>query len=319
MPTVRISLVIPCYNRGELIAQTIDSALAQSVRLHEIIVVDDGSTDETQAVLEPYRNRIQVITLRNGGVQRARNAGAAAASGNYIALCDSDDLFECDYVATTTGWLEAHNDIDALYCNFRTFNEHGFQSDKFKAAPAEFFDEVRHDGAFCLDIEDLYARILRYQPLFPTGSIFRKTFFETIGGYDPYFKGVGSEDLEFTLRVIDNGRVALCTRPLTRVRKHGGNISATPMRQVKGEIAILEFALKKHRLAQRYRDAVQSSLRQRRIDLFNAAFAHGDFDIAADTLSELGEKPDDPKFRVKTLIAGLPSVVRTPLWRISQL
>jgi glycosyltransferase involved in cell wall biosynthesis len=319
MSTVRISLVIPCYNRGELIAETLKSALAQTMPFHEIIVVDDGSTDDTQAVLARYQDCIQTIALDNGGVQRARNVGAAAASGSHLALCDSDDLLEPDFVATTTAWLEAHEEIDALYCNFRTFNENGIQLDKFKTAPPDFFTDVRYDGAFCLDIDDLYARLLKYQPLFPTGAVFRKTFFDAVGGYDPRFKGVGSEDLEFTLRVIDNGRVALCTRPLARVRKHDGNISATPMRQVKGEIAILEFALRQHHAAQRYRDAVYSSLRQRRIDLFNAAFAHGDFDIAANTLSHLDDVPSDPKFQVKKLITNLPRLVRTPLWRVSQI
>ncbi|WP_036166221.1 glycosyltransferase family 2 protein [Massilia sp. 9096] len=319
MSTIRISLVIPCYNRGELIAETIESALAQTIPFHEIIVVDDGSTDNTQAVLSRYRDRIRSIVLENGGVQRARNAGDAAARGSHIALCDSDDLLEADFVASTTAWLETHPDIDALYCNFRTFDEQGIQLDKFKTAPPEFFMDVRYDGAFCFDIEDLYARLMRYQPLFPTGAVFRKTFFDAIGGYDPRFKGVGSEDLEFTLRVIDKGRVALCTRPLARVRKHDGNISATPMRQVKGEIEILEFALQRHDAAQRYRDEVRSSLRRRRIDLFNAAFSHGDFDVAASTLSRLDDLPDDRKFRMKKLITNLPELVRTPLWRVSQM
>jgi len=319
MSKVHLSLVIPCYNRGKLIAQTIESALVQTRPFREIIVVDDGSTDETRGVLSRFEGLIQAITVENGGVQRARNVGVAATQGSHIALCDSDDLLEPDFVATTTSWLEAHDDIDALYCNFRTFNEHGLQLDKFETAPAGFFSDAHYDGAFCLDIEDLYARLMRYQPLFPTGSVFRKTFFDSIGGYDPRFRGVGSEDLEFTLRVIDHGRVALCTRPLTRVRKHDGNISATPMRQVKGEIAILEFALQQHDAAKRYRDEVRSSLTKRRIDLFNAAFADGDFDMAASTLARIDELPDDPKFQVKRLIMGLPNLVRTPLWRASQM
>jgi glycosyltransferase involved in cell wall biosynthesis len=319
MSEVQISLVIPCYNRGALIGQTIESALAQTCAFREIIVVDDGSTDQTHEVLARFAGRIQVITVENGGVQRARNVGAAAAEGSYIALCDSDDLLEPDFVATTTSWLEAHDDIDALYCNFRTFNEHGLQLDKFETAPPDFFSDAHYDGVFCLDIEDLYARLMRYQPLFPTGSVFRKSFFDGIGGYDPRFRGVGSEDLEFTLRVIDHGRVALCTRPLTRVRKHDGNISATPMRQVKGEIAILEFALQQHDAAKRYRDDVRSSLTRRRIDLFNAAFADGDFAMAASTLARIDELPHDAKFQVKRLITSLPNVVRTPLWRASQM
>lgn len=318
MSSTRISLVIPSYNRGSLIAETIESALAQATPFHEIIVVDDGSKDDTRAVVKRYRDRVRLIELDNGGVQRARNAGAAAASGDYIALCDSDDLLEPDFVATTSAWLAAHGDIDAVYCNFQTFNRQGIQLNKFEAAPAGFFDGMQRDGEFCLAGDDLYQRLLGYQPLFPTGSIIRADFYRAIGGYDVRFKGVGSEDLEFTLRAVDRGRIALCMRPLTRVRKHDGNISGTPMRQVTGEIAILEFALNNHPAAQRYRAAVEDSIRARRIDLFNAAFARGEFDIASDTLSRMKDRPRDPKMQVKAMIMHMPRVVARPLWRMSQ-
>jgi GT2 family glycosyltransferase len=318
MSPVQISLVIPSYNRGNLIAETIESALAQSVPFHEIIVVDDGSTDETQAVVARYGDRIRFIGLDNGGVQRARNAGVAAAGGNYIALCDSDDLLERDFVATTGAWLGMHPKVDAVYCNFRTFNRGGIQMNKFEAAPVGYFDGMRRDGEFCVDIGDLYARLLNYQPLFPTGSVMRKSFYDAIGGYDVRFKGVGSEDLEFTLRTVDQGQVALCMRPLTRVRKHDGNISGTPMRQVTGEIAILEFALNNHPAARCFREAVQDSIRARRIDLFNTAFARGDFHIASDVLSRMEGKPRDRKLKVKAMIMHMPRLVGRPLWRISQ-
>lgn len=318
MSIVRISLIIPAYNRGGLIGETIESALAQSQPFHEIIVVDDGSTDDTAAVLARYQGRIQTIMLSNGGVQRARNTGVAAASGEYVALCDSDDLLEPDFVATAAGWLAGHEDIDAMYCNFRTFDEHGVHDDKFARGPAALLDGARRDGPFCFDIPDLYVRLLAYQPLFPTGSVLRKAFYERIGGYDTRFNHVGSEDLEFTLRAVDTGRVALCTRPLARVRKHGANESADTMRQVSGEIAILEFALQHHASAQRYREGVLHSLDARRLDVFNAAFARGAFDIAGRMLAQLGAPPRDRRFRTKALITRLPRLLRAPLWRASQ-
>jgi glycosyltransferase involved in cell wall biosynthesis len=318
MSSAHISLVIPCYNRGSLIAETIDSALAQSVPFHEIIVVDDGSTDDTRAVVARYGDQVRFIGLPNGGVQRARNAGVAAATGQYIALCDSDDLLEQDFVATTSAWLQSHADVDAVYCNFQTFNRRGIQMNKFAAAPAGYFDDMGRDGEFCIDSGDLYVRLLSYQPLFPTGSVIRKSFYDAIGGYDVRFKGIGSEDLEFTLRAIDRGVVALCMRPLTRVRKHDSNISGTPMRQVTGEIAILEFALNNHAAAHRNRDAVRDSIRARRVDLFNTAFARGDFKIASDVLSRMDPDVQDRKLKVKAMIMHMPRFVGRPLWRISQ-
>jgi len=322
MPTAvsappRISLVIPAYNRGDLVGATIDSALAQTLPFHEIIVVDDGSTDDTAAVLAGYGARIHVITLANGGVQRARNIGVEAATGGYVALCDSDDLLAPDFVALTGAWLARHP-CDAVYCNFVTFDARGEDRDKFALAPAGFFDGAREQDGFLLDIPDLYARILDYQLLFSSGVVLDRSFYQRLGGYDARFNRIGSEDLEFTMRAVAEGRVALCMRPLVRIRKHGGNDSTDSMRQVGGTIQIIEFALAQHPIAARYRERILRNLDLRRVDVFDAAFARGQFDLARRMLEALGERPRDRRFRIKALILGLPRLLRWPLWRLSQ-
>jgi glycosyltransferase involved in cell wall biosynthesis len=313
-----ISLVIPAYNRGHLIADTLDSALNQQPPFLEVIVVDDGSTDGTAAVLERYAGRIQVIALANGGVQRARNTGVAAARGEFIALCDSDDLLEPGYVAAMGDWLAQHPDCDAVYTNFIPFDSRGPQPDKFAGAPAGFFDGARRSGAFWHDIPDLYVRTVAYQPLFPTGSVIRKSLYEAIKGYDTRFNRVGGEDWEFTLRLIGAARMALCATPLVRVRKHDGNDSGDNIRTVLGTVQILEFALREHAVAAAYRDAILRSIEERRLDVFHGAFARGAFDTAAEMLALLREPPRDRKFRLKAAITRLPGLLRQPLWRLSQ-
>jgi glycosyltransferase involved in cell wall biosynthesis len=319
LPTpVRLSLVVPAYNRANLIGATIDSAFAQRRPFHEIIVVDDGSTDDTAAVLARYDDRIRTISLANGGVQRARNTGVAMASGDYVVLCDSDDLLEPDFVDIAAAWLQCHPEIDAVYVNFHVFDEGGTRGDKFTLAPPGFFEGARRDGDFWTSVPDLYARILAYQPLFTTGLILRRSFYHRIGGYDMRFNRVGSEDLEFTLRVLAQGCVALCARPLARVRKHGANDSVDNIRQISGEIAILEFALQQHPAARAYCDLIVESIDRRRVDVFNAAFARGAFDVAIAMLEQLRHPPFDRRFRVKALITRLPRLLRQPLWRASQ-
>jgi len=93
MNAPRVSVVIPTFNRARLVGLTIDSVLAQSYRDMEIIVVDDGSTDDTPQVLAKYGDRIRAIRQPNGGMNAARNAGIAQARGEYLALLDSDDLW----------------------------------------------------------------------------------------------------------------------------------------------------------------------------------------------------------------------------------
>jgi glycosyltransferase involved in cell wall biosynthesis len=313
-----ISLVIPSYNRGHLIAETLDNALAQVPPFLEVIVIDDGSTDDTASVLAAYAGRVQLLDGPNGGVQRARNRGVAAAHGTFIAFCDSDDLLEPGYVSTMTTWLRHHPECNSIYSNFVTFDERGVHAEKFSSAPAGFFDGAMHSGAFWYNIPHLYRRTLDFQPLFPSGNIVRRSLYTELGGYDPAFNGVGAEDYEFCLRLVEAGETAICTEPLIRIRRHGANDSTDNVRQVNGTVQILEHALAHHRSGPVYRDAILDSIEERRLDVFNGAFARGAFDIAAQTLALLRHPPQDAKFKLKALITRLPHLLRRPLWRLSQ-
>jgi glycosyltransferase involved in cell wall biosynthesis len=318
LTTPTISLVIPTYNRADLIAETLDRALAQVTPFLEIIVVDDGSTDHTTAVLAPYLDRITLITTPNGGVQRARNHGVATARGAFIALCDSDDLLEPYFVGVTQSWLRSHPECNSIYSNFVTFDEHGVHADKFSNAPAGFFDGAQREGEFWYGVPDLYARSLIYQLLFSSGNILRRSLYLDLGGYDSQFNGVGGEDYEFTLRAVEVGAVALCGRVLVRIRRHGTNDSTDNVRQVRGEIQILEYALKHHRSGAQYSTAILDSIERRRLDVFHGAFARGAFDIAAQMMGLLRSPPADARFRMKALITRLPPMLRQPLWRLTQ-
>jgi glycosyltransferase involved in cell wall biosynthesis len=314
-----LSLVIPTYNRADLIGPTLDSALNQSQAFFEVIVVDDGSSDYTQTVLENYAGRIQNIRTSNRGVQAARNTGVAAARSKYVALCDSDDILEADFVASILPWLNAHPQYDILYSNFVTFDEHTTYPDKFSLAPEGFFDGATVDEEFLSNVPELYVRTVTFQPLFSTGITFQKSFFEKLGGYNPAFNKIGAEDWEFTLRAIGDGNVALCTRPLARIRKHAGNASADPIEKSIGEAKILEFALEHHRAAGKHQDFIRNSIRKRRIDAFNASFAKGNFDGAVKILSLLqGKRPSDLKFQVKNIITSLPDPLRRAAWWVIQ-
>lgn len=318
-PQASVSLVIPSYNRAALIGQTIDSALAQSRAFLEIIVVDDGSTDNTRDIIARYGDQVTFVQLAHGGVQLARNHGVQIARGDYVVLCDSDDLLEPDFVATMSGWLERHPDYDAVYANFITFNNDGkVHPDKFSLAPPDYFRGAEGDADFLHHVPDLYWRMVEYQPLFMSGVIFRRTFYLEIGGFNASFKGVGGEDWEFTLRVVGLGKVALCKRPLTRIRKHDSNDSADSSYMVSGTADILEYALDAHPTAVQYRAAILKDIDKRRVGVFDAAFARGNFELAKSMLGKLRALPGDKKFRLKVFITNLPPLLRKPLWRFTQ-
>jgi glycosyltransferase involved in cell wall biosynthesis len=313
-----VSLVIPTYNRGDLIETTIASALDQQTAFAEIIVVDDASTDDTVARLEKFDGQVTLIRSAKGGVQRARNTGVELCSTPYVALCDSDDLLHPEFSASIATVITELPSVDIWYCNFTTFTGENVHADKLTRAPANFLDGAVRGVDYCTDIPDLTKRVLAYQPFFPTGSVIRKDFYQSIGGYDPRFNGVGSEDFEFLLRAIANGKLGYLTRPLAAIRKHEGNDSRDTLRSLRGEVEILEHALANHRGTERYRDAVLASVDKRRRDAFDIAYARGDFSVAKDTASHFASAPSDLNFRIKNAISNFPPIMRDLAWRLSQ-
>ena len=313
-----VSLVIPTYNRGDLVERTIAAALDQQPGFAEIIVVDDASTDDTVARLARFEGQITLIRSAKGGVQRARNRGVEASSTPYVALCDSDDLLRPGFTAAIASVTSERPDVDIWYCNFTPFSGENLQADKLAGAPADFLEGAAYGEDYCTDIPDLTERVLAYQPFFPTGSVIRKNFYQAIGGYDPQFNGVGSEDFEFLLRAIASGKLGYLTRSLAAIRKHEGNDSRDTLRSLTGEAEILEHALANHRGTGHYRDAILLSVDKRRRDAFDIAYARGDFSVAKDTASHFTRAPTDSNFRIKNAISNFPPIVRNVAWRLTQ-
>lgn len=121
-----VSVIIPAYNVAPFIAETLDSLFAQTWRNFEAVVINDGSTDDTEERLTPYRDRIVYIKQENRGVMAARNAGLQAARGRYIALLDGDDLWEPKFLETLAGMLQADPNLSVAYPNAVFFGSPNF-------------------------------------------------------------------------------------------------------------------------------------------------------------------------------------------------
>lgn len=118
-----VSVVIPTYNRGMLVCEAVESVLSQETRrTTEIIVVDDGSTDNTADLIEPYLDRIQYIQQKNGGVNAARNHGLRVATGERIALLDSDDVWLPFKTELQLKTLDRFPDAGFVFSNFYIWN-----------------------------------------------------------------------------------------------------------------------------------------------------------------------------------------------------
>lgn len=215
MPPV-VSVVIPSYNRAGCIGEAIDSVLAQTYPDYEIIVVDDGSTDETREVLARYGDRISYIYQENAGVSAARNRGIKEARGEWIAFLDSDDEWVPEKLKKQLQCLDRYPDACGVVCDSEIFADD---------AVKRLFElrRVASDGDPCQLESRPLIRVLDAQFCTPTW-VFRKSAISMAGGFDESISLY--EDIDFSARVALEGSWCVVNEPLVRVmRKSACNLS----------------------------------------------------------------------------------------------
>ncbi len=192
-----VSVVIPCYNHGKYLAEAIESALGQTVKPLEIIVVDDGSTDNTMDVSKSFP--VKYIRIEHGGVSKARNTGIKSSQGTHILTLDADDKLYKDSIERA---LSCSSDIVVLAAYFfgSVFGEWQFKSKNYT-----FEDLLKNSSLF-------YS------------SVFPKKTWEKIGGYDENMEA--GEDWDFLVRLLHSGcSVERTEKPAFFYRKHGHSLS----------------------------------------------------------------------------------------------
>ena len=200
-----VSVVIPTYNSAQYLPETIESVLSQSWQDFEIIIVDDGSTDNTQEVVRAFNSKkIRYIAQENsGGPSRPRNVGIHHARGKYVSLFDSDDLMSRHKLAEAVAFLERYSDLGLLFANFEVCNEQG---DRF---PGTFLDTLQTfwdlpkkqvgEKWFIIDSAVAYERLFSQNFIGTSGTVIPKAVFHSLGGFDESI--AGPEDRDMWLRI----------------------------------------------------------------------------------------------------------------------
>ena len=117
-----VSVIIPNYNGAPFIAEALETVFEQRLNNLEVIVIDDGSTDNSMEILERFRSQIKLISTENFGAAAARNSGMKAARGEFIAFLDSDDLWTKDKLTRQLYMLQKLN-LDLVYCSSQEFKD----------------------------------------------------------------------------------------------------------------------------------------------------------------------------------------------------
>lgn len=179
-----VSIIIPAYNAGKFIEETVASAMASTYPFKEIIIVNDGSTDNTAEVLTEINRRypeIKIVHQKNSGVAVARNLAISMATGKYILALDADDLISSDYIEKAVAIISAGNDIKVVY------------------SKAEFFG----DKTGKWKLPEFKLKLLARKNLIFVSGLYRKADYEKTDGYRPEIKG--PEDWDFWISMLKNG------------------------------------------------------------------------------------------------------------------
>ena len=202
---MKISVIIPTYNRKHTLQRAIDSVLAQTFKPFEIIIVDDGSKDGTKEWLLQNYPSVQYIHQPNNGVSSARNKGIQISQGSWIALLDSDDEWMPEKLEYQSRFIELNRDSSFCHTN-EIWIRNGVRVNQMKKHKKFGGDIFKH----CLDI----CRIS------PSSSIIKKDVFEEVGAFDESL--TVCEDYDLWLRVTAKFNILFLDEPL--IKKYGGHL-----------------------------------------------------------------------------------------------
>jgi len=205
----KVSVIIPTYNRAQYLSEALDSVFSQTYQDFEIIVVDDGSIDNTNEIIKTYADKypvkIKYFYQRNTGTGAARNRGINEAEGDYIAFLDSDDLWLKEKLKIQVDILDNNLEVALTYCRATRINNKGEILDIKPAKPA------------------LKASDFLYNHRIPPTVMIRKSCLQKVGIFDAAIR-VG-EDTDLWLRISLEYKIIFFNRSLTIMRAHDNNIS----------------------------------------------------------------------------------------------
>jgi hypothetical protein len=257
-----VSIIIPCFNRADIVGETIESVLAQSYDRFEVIVIDDGSTDNTREVVARYADpRIRYFYKANGGLSAARNSGLEAARGEFIAFLDSDDVWRPWKLRAQMEIFSRYPEVGLVWSDMSTFIAAGEvlaerHLREYYSAYAAVNLEGRHSPAGTLSqlvseapaglgdcpfyTFDVFHEMFSGNLVHPSTAIVRRDRLRQSGPFQPEVTGFGAEDYHFYFRICSMGPVAFLDAPTTLYRVHPAQLSTcNRLHEARGNLKVV--------------------------------------------------------------------------------
>lgn len=237
----RVSVIIPTFNRAHYIGECLDSLLAQSVPPHEILVIDDGSSDGTAELIAHYGPPVRYQRKENGGKPSAVNLALTLATGDFIWVFDDDDVALPDAIASRLAVFEQDPSLDYVYSPHHL----GSDDEARRISIGRLYEPPRYEG-------ERFFRELMKGCFFHLGStLVRREAYARIGGFDTQL--LSSEDYDLQLRLAQHLRGAYCSVPSFVFRQHAG---------VRGAASIRYAAKDRAKIFRKFDQAVGRRLRK---------------------------------------------------------
>ncbi len=304
---MKVSVVIPTYNCAQYITEAVESVLNQTYKDFEIIVVDDGSRDNTKEVIKRYLNKIKYIYQQNSGPSAARNRGIKEAKGEYIAFLDADDIWLPQKLELQIKFME--KEVGLIFSDMILFNEKGIIKNSFlkeklffnklSIKPLSSTEKVIYDNVF---------NALLQENFIPTNTVIvKKECFNKVGFFDETLFSV--EDRDMWLRIGLFYDIGFINFPLVLKRFHETNISANQELALKSRLKVMKKFLNYSNLPIKSKKIIKQTINKIYFDLGYLYFTYEKFPLSRIYFRKfLKENP----FIFKPWIYILLSVLSTP-------
>jgi glycosyltransferase involved in cell wall biosynthesis len=224
----RVSVIIPAYNSAAKVKGAIKSALAQTYKDFEIVVIDDGSTDETESVVRSFGDRVLYFKQENQGAGAARNAGIKRSSGEFIAFLDSDDLWSPEKLDEQIPLLERDPELGLVYSDWAVVSED-------KVVEESYLKTVPSASGYVFD------QLVRWGFILTSGVVVRRACLNDVGDFDNSLSI--AQDYDLWLRICYRWKVALVNKPLVTKRSWDGSLSSNLAKTAVERIALYKKTL----------------------------------------------------------------------------
>lgn len=248
----RVSVIIPSYNCARYLGRAIDSASEQTYKDYEIVLVDDGSTDDTKDVAMRYGKKVTYLYQQNQGLSAARNQGISKASGELLAYLDADDMWYPEKLERQVAFLDAHQECGIVHSEMSIINEQD------EVLHVRFYEETQRSvpQGYCMQ------QLLMRCHIQPVTVVERRNVFDLVGGFEKRLL-VAQDYLHWIMIAAEGQAIGYLAEPLGKYRWRAGSLIENRPRLLEDYVRICDILLHEKPIATKHGEECADILRAR--------------------------------------------------------